>query len=514
MTIFEQVWRERHGVVMSLLLIAALSVVVVGIVREFDLGDGTIMYVIPVLVAAARWGVAATIAAAVGGFLVCAFFFYPPFYTLQIKETQSYIDLSMFLIVSIVTSYLAFRLKRQVDIAQQREIDMRGLYAFSRRLAMAFDVTDIHAAIRGHLAAMLQRDVVLFSSSRGTLVEAERDAPAQVPKPVRAAASEIASGARQPTESVSIKDDHSDVWLVHAVSAKTLEFGVIAINLGHESTATTNELRTRVDAVLEDATATLERLGVAHAISEARMRAQTDQLREAMIGSVSHELRTPLASIMGAATVLASAPALAGEHKLKALVSDVHNEAERLNQDIQNLLDASRISSDGVNPHTEWAEPSDIVNSAIERCQSRLVRHKLDVDVANDLPLIYVDPVLIQQSLIQIVDNAVKYSDPGSKIGISARARDGEIALDVVDEGVGLTTGETAQIWDRFFRGERHLATTSGSGLGLWIASAFVAANGGRIDAQSSGPGLGTRMSIALPVTAAAVSEMESEADE
>ena len=103
-------------------------------------------------------------------------------------------------------------------------------------------------------------------------------------------------------------------------------------------------MRIRVDAVLADATATLERLGVAHAISEARMRSQTDQLREALIGSVSHELRTPLASILGAATVLSAAPALANEKKLKALVHDVRDEAERLNNDIQNLLDASRIS--------------------------------------------------------------------------------------------------------------------------------------------------------------------------
>ena len=123
-------------------------------------------------------------------------------------------------------------------------------------------------------------------------------------------------------------------------------------------------MRIRVDAVLADATATLERLGVAHAISEARMRSQTDQLREALIGSVSHELRTPLASILGAATVLSAAPALQKEKKLTALVHDVRDEAERLNNDIQNLLDATRISSDGVKPHTEWADPADIINSA------------------------------------------------------------------------------------------------------------------------------------------------------
>ena len=168
---------------------------------------------------------------------------------------------------------------------------------------------------------------------------------------------------------------------MRAVSPKSLEFGVIAINLGRGTTEGSNELRIRVDAVLADATATLERLGVAHAISEARMRSETEQLREALIGSVSHELRTPLASILGAATVLSASPVLAGEKKLKALVDGVRDEAERLNNDIQNLLDASRISSDGVRPHTEWADPTDIINSALERCRNRMAGHSLALDV-------------------------------------------------------------------------------------------------------------------------------------
>ena len=238
--------------------------------------------------------------------------------------------------------------------------------------------------------------------------------------------------------------DSGEVWLVRAVSPKSSEFGVIAINLGRESQEGSDELRIRVDAVLADATATLERLGVAHAISEARMRSQTDQLREALIGSVSHELRTPLASILGAATVLSAAPALHDEKKLQALVHDVRNEAERLNNDIQNLLDASRIQSDGIKPHIEWADPADIVNSAIERCRNRLAGRRIVLNLPSDLPLVHVDPVLVQQALVQIFDNAVKYSPAGSQITVAARARDGRMILSVSDEGAGLTAGRTA----------------------------------------------------------------------
>jgi len=304
------------------------------------------------------------------------------------------------------------------------------------------------------------------------------------------------------------------MWLVRAVSPKSPEFGVIAINLGHESKERSDELRIRVDAVLSDATATLERLGVAHAISEARMRSQTDQLREALIGSVSHELRTPLASILGAATVLSAAPALRNEKKLTALVHDVRDEAERLNYDIQNLLDATRISSDGVKPHSEWADPADIINSALERCRHRLADRHLTVDLPSDLPLIHVDPVLVQQALIQIFDNAVKYSVSGSRIAVDASTRDGCLVISITDHGAGLTNAEKTKIWDRFARGERHAATTSGSGLGLWIANAFVAANEGKVTAFSEGPGLGTTVTIELPVTQAAVPQLESDTDE
>src|SRR5674476_1313823 len=158
----------------------------------------------------------------------------------------------------------------------------------------------------------------------------------------------------------------------------------------------------------------------------------------------------------------------------------------RLNNDIQNLLDATRISSDGVKPHTEWADPEDIINSAVERCRNRLADRHIALDLAHDLPLIHIDPVLVQQALVQIFDNAVKYSDSGSRISVSARAQDGRMVLSVRDEGSGLTAAEQTKIWDRFVRGDRHAATTSGSGLGLWIANCLLYTSPSPRDRQKS----------------------------
>ena len=511
---FDRIRQEMRGILLTLAMVAAVTVVVYGLIVETELGHGSVVYLIPVVIAATRWGIVSAIVAAICGVLASAFFFFPPLYSFRITDPQEVINLILFIFVAVVVSQLATRLKRQLEMARQREIDLRDLYAFSRRLAVAFDVSDIHAAIEDHLATVMQRKVVLFVSAREASGSSGRRAGVTVPEAVLTQVSEVASSRRNANSGVTVPADSGDVWLIRAVSPKNSEFGVIAINLGCELQEDSDELRIRVDAVLADATATLERLGVAHAINEARMRAQTDQLREALIGSVSHELRTPLASILGAATVLSAAPALANEKTLRALVHDVRDEAERLNNDIQNLLDASRISSDGLKPHIEWADPADIVNSAIERCRNRMSNRRIVLNLPNDLPLIHVDPVLVQQALVQIFDNAVKYSAAGSQITVAARARDGRMILSVSDEGAGLTTAEQTKIWDRFARGDRHAATTSGSGLGLWIANAFIAANGGKINAVSDGPGKGTAVAIELPVTQAAVPQFEGDTDE
>jgi two-component system sensor histidine kinase KdpD len=229
------------------------------------------------------------------------------------------------------------------------------------------------------------------------------------------------------------------------------------------------------------------------------MRSETELLREALIGSVSHELRTPLASILGAATVLSKSPAIAKDERLNSLTSVVRDEAERLNNDIQNLLDATRISREQIRPRQEWIEPQDIVNSALDRRRRRLSGHNVALDMDSNLPFIYVDAVLVEQAFVQMVDNAAKYSPMGSPITLAAKRNGHDVVLSVHDSGVGLTPEENARLGERFFRAARHAATTSGSGLGLWIAKAFVTANGGKIEARSSGADQGTTVSIHLP---------------
>jgi two-component system sensor histidine kinase KdpD len=224
---------------------------------------------------------------------------------------------------------------------------------------------------------------------------------------------------------------------------------------------------------------------------------------------VSHELRTPLASILGAATVLCNASAVAGEPRLAALANVVRDESERLNNEIQNLLDATRITGEALQPKLEWVEVADVVNTAVDRRRGRFGAHVVEVDLPAEMPLIHIDAVLIEKALGQILANAAKYSPPGSTISVRGWRDGGTLALAVSDQGAGLTTDDSAHLGERFFRGRRHIQTTPGSGLGFWIANAFVAANGGTIEATSLGEDKGTTVTMRLPVPAN-VEQLES----
>jgi two-component system, OmpR family, sensor histidine kinase KdpD len=253
--------------------------------------------------------------------------------------------------------------------------------------------------------------------------------------------------------------------------------------------------------VINDAASSLERLGLARTLADARMRAETEQFREALIGSVSHELRTPLASILGASTVLSAAAEITANPRLESLADVIHNESVRLNAEIQNILDASRISSNGLQVNLEWSEPVDFVNAALERWRHRLAKHKVEVNMPDELVLLRVDSTLMERALGQILDNAAKYSPDGSAITLRGQRETDSFVLTVTDRGTGLDPTDRSLLGQKFFRGKRHAQSTSGLGLGFWIASAFVAANQGMVEATSEGVDNGVAVKIRLPLS-------------
>jgi two-component system sensor histidine kinase KdpD len=235
--------------------------------------------------------------------------------------------------------------------------------------------------------------------------------------------------------------------------------------------------------------------------NRARSLAEADQLRDALIGSVSHELRTPLASILGGASILAETSTVAKDKHLSSLANGIRDEAVRLNNDIQNLLDAALIASQGLRSRRDWTDTADIIDSAVERISLRYPNRRIEKDIGADLPLIHVDPGLVVQALVQIIANAAKYSPPSSIIKLAANIENDKLVISVLDEGVGLTAEEAAGIAKRFFRGRRHIGKIPGSGLGMWIAKTFIISNGGTLEAASLGEDQGTTIRILFPIS-------------
>ena len=493
---FARIKRELRGSAIALMMVLTMTAVSYVLIRYLDLRRGSVLYLVPVLLAGWHLGLVPALVAAVGGVLWSGYFFYFPNYIDYIARPFEVINAAVFMIVAVVTSHLATSMKKQTELARKHESQMSDLYAFSRRLAAAPSAADIYSAIEEHLATLAQRKVVLIGTGATGDGQATPDLSA-LPAAVCNAITELQRGSMSET---TIDDRTGNTWLVRPVSSRMPEFGLIAVDLGNVPATAVSEVRQRINDLLSDAAATLERLDLAHALNEAKMRSETELLREALIGSVSHELRTPLASILGAATVLSKSPAIADDERLNSLAGVVRDEAERLNNDIQNLLDATRISRQQVKPRMEWIEPVDIVNSALERRKRRLGGHKVSLDLDSNLPLIYVDPVLVEQAFVQVIDNAAKYSPLGSSINVSAKRNGHDVLLSVNDAGAGLTADETEHLGERFFRGARHTTTISGSGLGLWIARAFVVANGGKVQATSAGIDQGTTVTIHLPL--------------
>lgn len=476
---------------MALLWVAGMTVAAVILQQEVGIHRGSVLYLIPVMVLGYYYGVVPALVAAVSGVVLSGYLFFAELYTFKVASPQEALNFLLFVVVAVVISHISSLAKRHITIARRREREVSDLYVFSRRLAAAQSAAEIFIAIQNHLANLVQRKVVLCGAAAPGIAE-------DVPQRVRTQVTLVEhDGGPERT----VDDDSGDTWLIRRVSPKTPDFGSIAVDLGSVSGAQLAEVCQRIDEALTDAVATLERLDVARALNEAKMRSETELLREALIGSVSHELRTPLASILGAATVLANAPALAGDRRLLALAGVVRDEAERLNSEIQNLLDATRISRQQVRPKPQWVEPVDIVNTALDHRRRRLAGHPIALDLDSNLPIVHADPAQAEQALVQILDNAAKYSADGAPIRVTARRGDQAVLLSVHDEGAGLTDEEKRQVGERFFRGPRVTTTTSGSGLGLWIAKAFITANGGALEVESEGAGRGTTVSIHLPLS-------------
>jgi two-component system, OmpR family, sensor histidine kinase KdpD len=278
--------------------------------------------------------------------------------------------------------------------------------------------------------------------------------------------------------------------------------GIIGLDSDNPGPLLSPDQRRLFDALADQAALAIERINLVEDIDRARLAAETERLRAALLTSISHDLRTPLASILGSASSLKSHRATLDAAAEEELIGTIQEEAERLNGFIANLLDMTRLESGAIQPHLEFVDLSDVIGSALRRASAILGSHEIAVDLPAGLPSLKLDPVLFEQVLFNLLENAAKYTAPGTKIQLAARHEGNRALLVVQDEGDGIPTADIERIFDKFYRVQASDRKRAGTGLGLPICRGFVEAMGGTITAGNRSDGHGAVFTIALPIPA------------
>jgi two-component system sensor histidine kinase KdpD len=244
----------------------------------------------------------------------------------------------------------------------------------------------------------------------------------------------------------------------------------------------------------------VERVNLVRDVDEARLQAETDRLRSALLTSISHDLRTPLASILGCATSLMSRQTQLDDVARDSMLRTIQEEAERLNRFIGNLLDMTRLESGPLTLKGGLADLSDVVGAVLRRARDILSFYRVEVDLQPDLPMLNIDMVLFEQVLFNLLDNAAKYARAGSVISIRAWRAGDQVRVQIVDEGEGIPPEDLERVFDKFYRARGADRRRAGTGLGLAICRGFVEAMGGTIMAANRTDRTGAVFTIALPV--------------
>jgi two-component system, OmpR family, sensor histidine kinase KdpD len=465
----------------------------------------TLVFLMAVLGSAIAWGLWPSLFACLLSALAYNFFFLPPVYTFTIADPENVVALFFFALVAVIVSNLTAATRQQIVSARARAKTTAELYGFSRKLAGIGTLDDLLWATTYQVSSMLKLSTVLLLPDRehGGLTLA-----CGYPPEDRLDEADMAA-ARWSWDKNYPAGRGSDTlpggrWLFLPLRTGSGPVGVIGIERDTPGPLLTPDERRLLDALVDQAAVAIERISLARGLAEARVIAETERLRGAVLTSISHDLRTPLASILGTVSSLRSFPDKYEASERNELLATLQDEAERLNRFVGNLLDMTRLEAGAIDSKLDFVDIAEIVGAALERAGSVVSRHRVEVAIAPDLPMVRLDAVLFEPVLFNLLDNAAKYSPPGSRIDLRARTDGDTVVLEVVDEGPGIPQGDLERIFDKFYRVQAQDRQRAGTGLGLAICRGFVEAQGGRIDAKNRVDRSCAVLTIRMPVPEAA----------
>ena len=490
----EWVWRHYALALLATVLASGLAWAVA---RVMDLPNISLVFLAAVLLVAVRSSIGPALACAVLSFLAYDFLFIPPNFSFTIQREEDVLTSLFFLLMAVLTGNLAARQRRQLKALRETQEQTSQLLDLSRKLTAATDRQAVFNAAGQHLegwpdvqACLLERDGEgrLQVASGGVLQFSDNE---------RAAAEWAWQHDQAAGQGSDTLPNGRWWWWPLSVDEGPLALLGVRAREDHELTPQRRRLLKSLGQPLAQA---LARARLADQLEAARLHGETEQLRSALLASVSHDLRTPLTAMRGSIdSLLALGDAIPADDR-RELLEGTRDEAERLDRYIQNLLDMTRLGHGGLKLARDWVAPADIVGSAVNRLRAVLAPLRLHTEVPAELPLLYVHAALIEQALINVLENAARFSPVEGRLELRVAVEAEQLCFAVADEGPGIAPQDRERIFDMFYTAARGDRGGQGTGLGLAICQGMIGAHGGHIRVDDGLNGRGTCITLCLPL--------------
>ncbi|KAF1700138.1 sensor histidine kinase [Pseudoxanthomonas kaohsiungensis] len=484
-------WLDGREVALVLGATAAALGLAWAVERWVGLDDLSMVFIVAVVLVASRTRMAAAALSAALCFLAYNFFFIEPRLTFFIGARQGVTTVFLFLLAALVAGRLASKLRMQVLALRAANAHATVLQNLGRRLGAATDMGQVLEAGRQGLERALEAEAWL------QVGETRVPGPRALEGIERGALDWVLAHG-QPA------GRHTDTlagasWWYLPLRDERGVLGVAALRL-ESSRRPPQEQRRLAEAMVDDIAQSVRRTRLVGELETARVSGETERLRSALLSSVSHDLRSPLASMIGAASSLASYGEAMGEDDRRSLLDTIQKEGERLDRYIQNLLDMTRLGHTGLTLNRDWIGVDELVGSAVARLQRYQPAVRVATTIAADVPTVWVHPALLEQAIFNVLENAARFSPEGEAVEVDARMVEGALRIDVRDRGPGIPEDERSRIFDMFYSVERGDRGRQGTGLGLTICQGMVGAHGGSVQALPGRDGRGTTIRITLPL--------------
>ncbi|WP_460062320.1 DUF4118 domain-containing protein [Pseudomonas sp. S2_A05] len=490
------VWFDYALALVATLLATALAWAVSSVL---PLPNISLVFLAAVLLVAVRSSLGPALACAALSFLTYDFLFIPPNFSLSIQREEDVLTLLFFLLMAALTGNLAARQRRQLQALRDTQEETSELLDLSRKLTAATDRQAVISAAAQHLEGWSDVQLCLLNRDGQGGWKVETGGPLQFTEAERAAADwawQHDQPAGKGTGTLPLGR-----WWWWPLSVEDGPLALLGV-CAKEGQSLSGQRRRLLTALSQPLAQALARAQLADDLEAARLHGETEQLRSALLASVSHDLRTPLTAMRGSIdSLLALGEAIPLEDR-RELLEGTRDEAERLDRYIQNLLDMTRLGHGALKLARDWVSPADIVGSSLNRLRAVLAPLQVSTEVPAELPLLYVHAALIEQALVNVLENAARFSPSHGRLQLRAGADEQQIFFAVSDEGPGIPEEDRAKIFDMFYTAARGDRGGQGTGLGLAICQGMVGAHGGRISVADGIDGRGTCITLHLPLQA------------